>query len=70
MKWYGIMELWGKLYSDDNVVQAKNSKEALEKYLGKKVKRTEDNPQYCVYASNEKGQHYQDRRRDMYYKII
>jgi hypothetical protein len=72
MKWYLITKSSSALFADDNLIQAENSKQALEKYIGKKVKRVIHNEafDYSVYLSNEKGQYYQDRRTHLYYNVI
>lgn len=72
MNYYLISKSSDSLFADDNLVQAENSKEALEKFIGKKVKRVIHNEafDYSVYLSNEKGQYYTDRRTHLYYNVI
>jgi hypothetical protein len=69
MKYYSIDKIYGSLLADDNIIQGKNSKEALEKNLNKKVIRTENNPTYSVVECDEKGRVHYDRRKWIYYKI-
>jgi len=73
MKYYLIEKSSCSLSQDNSVlVQANNSKEALEKYLNKKVSRVIHNEpfDYSVFLSNEKGQYYQDRRTHLYYNVV
>jgi len=69
MKYYSIDYIYGSLLVDDNIVQATNSKEAIEKLLNKKVIRTEDNPTFSVVECDEKGRLHYDRRKWIYYKL-
>lgn len=71
-KYYSISKMGGSLFAEDTLVKAKNSKEALEKHLNKKVIRSNGNEvyeEYSVVESNEKGQLHYDRRKWMYYGI-
>lgn len=73
MKYYSILKSGGSLFGEDNLVRAKNSKEALENFIGKKVKRVNEYYapfDYSVSLSNELGQYYRDRRKTVYYNII
>jgi len=70
MKYYSIDKIYGKLFSDDNIVSAKNSKEAIENLLKKKFIRTEDNPTYSVVECDKEGRVHYDRRKWIYYKEL
>ena len=72
MNYYLIAKSSSNLMTDDNLVQGKNSKEALERYIGKKVKRVIHNESfdYSVYLSDEQGRYYRDRRTHLYYNVI
>ena len=69
MKYYLIEKINGSLLADGSLLQGENSKTVLESFLGKKVIRSEKNPEYSVIESNEKGQYHYDRRKWVYYKI-
>lgn len=68
------MKLSGSLLADNNIIEAENSKQALEKLLGKKVKRChakyDGYAEYSVVQGNEHGQIYGDHRKWVYYKIL
>lgn len=72
MNYYSIMKSSNSLFADDTVVQARNSKEALEKMIGKKVCRVVkyyDKFDYSVMLSDEQGRHNPDRRQTVYYVL-
>ena len=61
------------LFTEDTLVQARNSKEALEKVINKKVIRVNSYYapfDYSVMASNEQGHFYRDRRKTVYYNVV
>lgn len=73
LNWYAIDKNGSALFADDTLVRARNSKEALEKLIGKKVKRSlgyYEHFDYVVRLSNEQGQTWRDRRKTIYYKVI
>lgn len=73
LKWYSIMPLFGSLFSDDNVVQGFDSKDALEKLIGKKVKRAirnNDHADYSVCLGDKEGRIYGDARKKVFYAVI
>ena len=73
MKWYTIAKTSSSLFTEDTLVQGKNSKQALETLIGKKVIRVNDyySPfDYTVRLSDERGYHYRDRRKTVYYNVI
>lgn len=75
---YLIDRRGASLFADGNLVEAENSKKALEKYLKEKfkdyhikVKKCHINEHhYIVSKSNEKGQVYRDWRTRIPYKIV
>ena len=75
MKFYSIDKIHGSLFSNSDIIEAKNSKNALEKLLegkleGLKVLRTEKNPTFSVIECDEKGLLHYDKRKWLYYSII
>lgn len=73
MNWYAIQKTINPLFTEDTLVQAKNSKKALEKTINKKVKRVVRNYQpfdYSVRISDELGRSSRDRRTTVYYNVI
>jgi hypothetical protein len=73
MNYYLIMARNSSIYEKDPLVRAKNSKEALEKLIGKKVKRVLGYYEvfdYSVRLSDERGYTHRDRRHTTYYKVI
>lgn len=73
LNWYLIDKKDSALFAEGNLVRAKNSKEALEKFINKKVKRSQryyDPFDYSVSLSNEKGEMWRDRRKTIFYKVI
>lgn len=69
MKLYSIDTIWGAVFSESHIVEGKNSKDALEKHLGKKVIRDEKYPKYSVVECDKEGRLHYDRRKWIYYKI-
>lgn len=69
MKYYSIDKLSGSLFAKDNIIQAKNSKKALEKLLNKSVIRTEQYPTYSVVECDKEGRLHYDKRKWIYYKL-
>jgi hypothetical protein len=71
-KYYSISKISGSLFAEDTLVKARSSKEALEKYLNKKVirnNRNGANVEYSVIESDEKGRLHYDKRKWNYYNI-
>lgn len=67
------MKLSGSLLSGDSVVQGYNSKDALEKLIGKKVKRAlrnNDHADYSVCLGDKEGRIYGDARKKIFYAVI
>jgi len=69
MKYYSIDKIYGSLFADSNIIEAENSKKALEELLGKKVIRSEQNPIYSVIECDKEGRLHYDRRKWLYYKL-
>lgn len=73
LNWYLIDKNGSALFAEGNLVRGKNSKEALEKTIQKKVKRSKrynDPFDYSVSLSNEKGHTWRDRRKTVYYIVV
>lgn len=71
MKYYSILSINGGLLEDDKIIEAKNSKIALEKLLKCKVKkiRKYEKAEYSVVECDNEGRLYRDKRKWIYYKI-
>lgn len=71
MKYYSILSIDGGLFEDDKIIEAKNSKNALEKILKCKVKKIGkyERGEYSVVECDNEGRLYRDKRKWVYYKI-
>lgn len=76
MKYYRIEEIGTNIFAEDPIIEAKNSRKALEKHLInkknfdiKKAIHYSDYANYSVWECNEEGGRYADRRKKMFYQV-
>jgi hypothetical protein len=77
LKWFNIINVSGNgIFQDDNIVQAYNTKEALEKHLGLKVKYLKSDSDlrwakkvWSVIEGDDSGRIYGDRRKRKFYTL-
>ena len=67
MKYYSIDRIHGSLRATDTIIQAENSKKALEQITDKPVVRNADSLIFSVVECDEQGRLHYDRRKWNYY---